>query len=493
MKKIFSIILTIISLSSCNKFLDVQPESSVTRERLFSTETGFQEALNGIYTKCSSDSLYGGNLTFSNLDIFAQNYTFSNTDFQKIASFQYKDPILKNKNSLIWAAAYNAIANCNEILTAVDAKQGIFSDNNFAIVKAEALALRAYLHFDIFRMFSGTYTSSPSAKGIPYVETTGIQTTPFSTREVVINKLITDLETARELLRGIDPIIPATYVIGYPNKIYADANEVRQTENAASSLFLQNRRHRINYYAICAELARVYLYANNKVKALELATEVINSGRFPWTLKDDAFNNNIEQKDRIFYKELIFGWYVPTAEKMLVALFSQANVAQYQPTPLQLDNIYERTSVGAEDWRYRQWFSTARDVTPNRSYLIKYLTNTTPLVNLHPLMAPAIRLSEMYYIAAEASFDNNPQQATAFLNDVRTHRGIIDMLPTLTKNGFISELTKEYRKEFYGESQLFFMLKRLNQDIISASGQVYPASESIYVLPIPDDENAYNQ
>lgn len=492
MKRI--IFIAALFLVSCNKFLDVQPESNVTREKLFSTESGFQEALNGVYTKCANDTLYGGNLTFSNLDIFAQNYTFSNVDFQKIASFQYKDPLLKNKNSLIWSAAYRAIANCNEILDVIDSRKGLFSGNNYHIIKGEALALRAYIHFDLLRMFSGTYTSNPQAKGIPYVTKTGIEPTPFSSREAVVAKLIEDLEAARTQLKETDPILPQSYIIGYPNKIYANTTDVRQTENSAGSLFLQNRRHRINYYAVCGQLARVYLFAGNKTQAYELANEVIARAKFPWTQKEDAFNTNQEQKDRIFYKELIFAWYVPGAVKMLSDLFSVNNVAQYQPTPLQLDNIYERSTVGAEDWRYRQWFNTVRDVTPNRSYLIKYMTNSTPLVNLHPLMAPAMRLTEMYYIAAEAIFDNNPQQAADLLNTVRTHRGIIDLLPgTLSKSSFISELTKEYRKEFYGESQLFFMQKRLNQDIISPSGLIYPASESIYVFPVPDDESAYNQ
>jgi hypothetical protein len=108
-------------------------------------------------------------------------------------------------------------------------------------------------------------------------------------------------------------------------------------------------------------------------------------------------------------------------------------------------------------------------------------------------MAPSFRLAEAYYIAAEASYDSNPTKAIEYLNTVRTHRGIIDLLPnTLGKSAFMNELVKEARKEFYGESQIFYMYKRLNLDIVAASGQIYPASNSIYVFPIPDDETAYN-
>jgi hypothetical protein len=27
--------------------------------------------------------------------------------------------------------------------------------------------------------------------------------------------------------------------------------------------------------------------------------------------KEDAFNANVQQRDRIFYDELAFGWYIP--------------------------------------------------------------------------------------------------------------------------------------------------------------------------------------
>jgi hypothetical protein len=492
-KYIFFILPLLIFASSCKKFLDVQPESDATKEQLFSTEEGFKEALNGVYTKCAEGGLYGGNLTFSNLDIMAQNYSFSDINYQKIASFKYKENILKDKNSSIWSNAYNAIANCNEILEVIDKQKPVFSGNNYAIVKAEALALRAYLHFDLLRMFASSYKNNPEGRGIPYVTTVKIKSTPFSSVKATGEKIIADLLEAKTLLQAVDPIISSIYIIGYPNKVYPDNTSIRQTETTSNQLFLQNRRHRMNFFAVCAELARVYLYSGDNASSLINANTVINAAKFPFTDKEDAFNSNIQQRDRIFYKELIFAWYVPKADDMLKSLFTATNVASYQPSPLQLDNIYEKSTVGAEDWRYRQWFFTATDVSPNRSYLVKYTVNSTPITNLHPLVAPALRLSEMYYIAAEATYDTDPVKAIALLNTIRIHRGIIDLLPnTLGKTAFMTELVKESRKEFYGESQIFFMYKRLNLDVVAANGLFYPASDNIFVYPVPEDEITYN-
>jgi hypothetical protein len=495
MKKYLFYITLVLVFSSCKKFLDVQPESDVTKEQLFTTEEGFKEALNGVYTKCSEGGLYGGNLTFSNLDIMAQNYTFTDATFQKVASFQYKDNVLKDKNSQIWSAAYSAIGNCNEILQKIDDQKGIFSGGNYSIIKGEALALRAYLHFDLLRMYANSYKDNPAGRGIPYVTTVGIKSTLFSSVDSALKLAIKDLSDAKNLLGIADPIHTAGYIVGYPNKVYPDNfTGKKQTENSGGALFLQNRRHRLNYFAVCAELARAYLYKGDYTNSLVNANEVINAEKFPWTEKEDAFSGNAEQRDRIFYKELIFGWFVPNSNTMLGDLFTKTGVAAYQPTPLQLDNIYEKSTIGAEDWRYRQWFLTATDVTPNRSYLIKYTRNSTPLINLHPLMAPALRLSEMYYIAAEATYDIDPAKAIGYLNTMRIHRGIIDLLPiTLGKTAFTNELVKEYRKETYGESQVFFTYKRLNLDLIASSGQIYPASNNIFVFPVPDDELAYNK
>ena len=50
--------------SGCSDFLDVQPKDKQSEEQLFATRGGFYTAVNGIYNKLASSSLYGKNLTF---------------------------------------------------------------------------------------------------------------------------------------------------------------------------------------------------------------------------------------------------------------------------------------------------------------------------------------------------------------------------------------------------------------------------------------------
>ena len=61
--------------SGCSDFLDVQPKDKQSEEQLFATRGGFYTAVNGIYNKLASSSLYGKNLTYEMIDILAFRYT----------------------------------------------------------------------------------------------------------------------------------------------------------------------------------------------------------------------------------------------------------------------------------------------------------------------------------------------------------------------------------------------------------------------------------
>ncbi len=63
-------------------------------------------------------------------------------------------------------------------------------------------------------------------------------------------------------------------------------------------------------------------------------------------------------------------------------------------------NIYENNSgIGLSDFRQREWFVDLGDVVRTR-VPVKMRQNQSDLVNRNKM--PMIRLSEMYYIAAEA-------------------------------------------------------------------------------------------
>lgn len=481
MKNLIYTILFLFILSSCNEWLDVQPEASVSDDDLFNTEEGFYEALNGVYTRCAQADLYGGEFTVGLPDVMAQNYTnsvYDYTDYMKTSIFDYTDPTFKSKRDGIWKAAYHAITNCNLILENIDLKKDVLSDGMYELIKGEALALRAYLHFDLLRFFAWSYREGASKDAIPYVDSYSNKVTPLSTVEEVITKALADLNEAKKLMAETDPILNAAYVVGY-----TDSEEATEEDNR--NLFLQNRRHRMNYYAVCGELARVNLYKGDHTQALANALEVINSAKFPWTLPADFLESDVTLKDRIMYNELVFGWYAEAQTTNLYNRFSSATTGLF----IGYDagrSLYEVGGVGAEDYRFKGWFTQVSNSDGPRYQIQKYMRDDD--VNRHDLMAPAIRLSEMYYIAAESVYNTNPAKGWEYFNTVRFNRGIGTNLSEASGVTFITEILKEYRKEMYAEGQLFYAYKRLNQNITSQSNVVYPAGPAIYVIPLPDDE-----
>lgn len=481
MKKYILIIIVAAGMVSCKKWLDVKPQTDVSQDLLFSTQAGFEEALNGVYSRCAQEDSYGKELSFGFLDVLAQNYVLpvrDPRDYRQTAQYNYNDESFISRRDNVWKALYAAIANSNIILHHLEGKQRLFSGKDYELIKGEALALRAYLHFDLLRLFGPAYTVDPEAQAIPYVVDFTNKVTRMATVKGVIDSAILDLTAAKDLLKVSDPILNAGYVVGYP---LPDSS----TEETGT-LFHQNRRHRLNYYAVCGELARIYLYKGDHANALANALEVINSNKFPWTRQTDFLNPDDEKKDRILYKELVFGWYIPNMSNTLNTWFRDGENALYVSTT-EGRNIYETGSVGGEDNRYKQWFSEKGGTLVSRLQVEKYYRD--PDANIHYQMAPALRLSEMYYIAAECTFDTDPEKAWSYFDAVRFHRGIGQSITVgSSKEVFLNELIKESRKEFYAEGQIFYMYKRLNRPVVGLSGATYPASNKMFVIPLPDDE-----
>ncbi|HTN35873.1 MAG TPA: RagB/SusD family nutrient uptake outer membrane protein [Arachidicoccus sp.] len=489
MKRLFCFLMCLTGLilvSSCNKWLDIQPKSAVAADDLFKTEAGFEEALNGVYIRCGSQDLYGDELTCGMLDVMAQNFTLSTTidqwHYLPTQKFNYKDADFISRRDQLWGGLYNAIVNVNLILENIDAKKAIFTDHHYELIKGEALGLRAFIHFDLFRMFGAAPNGQNRTIGIPYVTTYSNKVTRTFSASEVLAAIEKDLSEAKALLGPVDPIVTKGYIIDYPG---SDST----TEDSDPALFMQKRRNRMNYYAVTATAARVYLYEGKKADALKSAQEVIKADKFPWTTQADFINSDAKKQDLILYKEMIFGWYEPWMIARLKSRFESGLGGLYISQD-DAQHIYETNGIGGDDLRYKEWFQVG--VNRNMEFR-EYARNPDgdpddPASDLYPQTLPAIRLSEMYYIAAECTYDQNQAAALSLMDEVRSQRGIGTKMKAATKEVFINELLKEARKEFFGTGQIFYMYKRLGKGILGQSGVQLPATDQIFVLPIPNNE-----
>lgn len=174
MKKriIYSVLLILTVLtSSCESWLDVDPRTKVKSDDLFETEAGFKDALIGAYTLMKAEALYGRELTYGFIDAVTGPYAaYNNKVYNEVAQWKYltSTPVRAQIDAM-WSKMYNMLANVNNLLDNIDKRQSVFTGDNYNIIKGEALGLRAYIHFDLLRLFASAADLNKEA--IPYVKT----------------------------------------------------------------------------------------------------------------------------------------------------------------------------------------------------------------------------------------------------------------------------------------------------------------------------------
>ncbi|BDF52925.1 MULTISPECIES: RagB/SusD family nutrient uptake outer membrane protein [Butyricimonas] len=463
--------LFVLTLMGCNSWLDAKPEDRVTDKQLYSTVQGFRTALNGIYVELNDKSLYGGDLLVTGIEVLAQRYDFSGntTDISKVGNYDYTTDYAKAKFAAIWEKAYSLIANCNKLLEYAELNQDVLNGQNRELITGETYALRAFLHFDLLRLFGPIYKESPSAESIPYNTKYSISATSILPANQVIEKILNDLKTAEDLLQKSDPIIE---------------NGPQNQDSEDGLNHYTYRAQRFNYYAVKALQARVNLYAGNTEEAVKAARAVIavQEQWFPFT-KYSEIMGGTKSADRIFSSEIIFSLYHSARSDIFTDYFSPdlEPSAVYLPKK-NLDKFFIQETD--KDWRYSSTWLQAS--TRDYKCFHKY-ENVSTTTNLNHLI-PILRITEMYYIIAEASTDAT--EALDAINKVLYNRGLTE-LPN--NDNLASTVQEEYKREFWGEGQLFFYYKRVNEPSIYSfsEGKSITMDATKYVIPLPLSETDY--
>ena len=461
-KNILSILFFSLLSVSCQEWLDVSPSTEIKYDDLFSYKNGFKDQLTGVYTTLCSENLYGVELSFGMLDVLGQQYylwTPANGPYYNLHRFEYDTPDVEASINTIWTDMYNTVANVNILLQGIAEHRGVLVEDEEKIYEGEAYALRAFLHFDLLRLFGKSYVSGTDEKAIPYVKAISKKVTPLSTVSEVLDLVIEDLEKAAALLEE-DPI---------------------KTGQATTS-FLGTRSFHLNYYAVRALMARAYLYKNDKVNALKNAREVIFSGKYPWVSKGVVATSDRKDRDGIFSPECIWTLNNTQLKTLSENYFKESDKTLYCKSDV-IDEIFESELYGGSDWRYIYYFERpAWYWLSNKLY--QYVTSD------YNNRQPLLRLSEMYLIAAECA--TSKKEAVEYLNTLRRRRGfeeVHDLKENITDENLQMAIRKEYRKEFIGEGQWFFYCKRTEQAVLP--NITVPFSKAYYVLPMPDQEKEY--
>ncbi len=465
------------AMPSCENFLDITPEGQVDRDKLLSTPEGIEDALYGAYSQLRLPSLYGQNLTFSYLEVMAQTlYSSGNTEFTALGKYDYEYTDVKESFEGTWIDMYKNISNVNSVINSPLISNA--TDYPYTLYRGEALGLRAFMHFDLMRLFCDQYTLNSKADGIPYQTLFSLKTPDFESLEKNYEHVIADLLEAERLL-------------------------AIEKDLVSTSPFLKDRQTHFNLYAVQATLARVYLTMGNKEKAFEYAEKVIDKSGRELTPKEEVVGSNYgHMQGYISQKEAIFGVYYKQFYNLVSPLLQKRTVSVSLDPRYNFADIYEEDLAGSDDFRVGAYFSQSSTGGVKIFRLSKF-TDPYELMNAvedRPagllLGINLIRLPEMYYICAEALLESDPVAAAGYYDEMLRHRGITPLSERPADNVLTQErINLERYKEFYGEGQTFFNMKRHNLQINSADGEVtYDPTGSeqkrkaIYVVPIPDSE-----
>lgn len=464
------------SVASCSKAIEQNPSHTVDGDQFFTKIEDYERALTGTYSLLLRSSHYGTSNTGANAavglpDVLADNVYETNEslgNFQDYARWTYTAD--DASIGAMWVGLYNTIMQANLTLRNID---------NFAAgspgavnrIKAQAIALRAYVHFDLLRYFGEASDRNSTARGISYVDKFDIEQKPsrLNVKESY-DRIEADLKLAKNLMSNMDKSIQSASSTAGTERAYVDA------------------------LVVDAMLARMYMNASSLDSAVKYATLVINAR----PLASRANFPNIWLDGNT--SEVIWSIKFQSTDAPIgsVIFYSVGNRAEFRPTT-SLVNLYDQ----ANDVRYGSYFRvlprgnriTGNPAT-NRLVLIKHDAQQANVSRADGIVnAKAFRTGEMYLIRAEANArlgGANEALGLADLNTLRAARINAYVPVVLTGAPLISAIADERRKELVFEGARFLDLKRttkvVNRVTNCAAFCTLPSTAREWTFPIPQTE-----
>ncbi|MDW3211852.1 MAG: RagB/SusD family nutrient uptake outer membrane protein [Reichenbachiella sp.] len=221
MKKYINTIIVcgLMTMTSCNDFLDLEPISEETTEVGYDNAGQIEAALTGAYESFQSSQYYAWDKVMFQ-DIRSDNH-YAGGDNPEIFQFDWLTVTPTNSRLFEdWSNIYNAIAKANMVLERAPlVSDPVLSETRRDQIMGEAYFLRAYHHYTLVTSWGDVpimdkFTSSTDPSEIRPVK---------NTQEEVYDQIITDLDLAISLL-------PDTYGSD------ASVNKARATAGAAHAL-----------------------------------------------------------------------------------------------------------------------------------------------------------------------------------------------------------------------------------------------------------------
>jgi len=434
-----------LSLASCEKsFLELKPPTSLTPEFALATEADLQVALRGAYAGLKSTALYGRSLMVLG-DMMADNTYQSALNTNRYTNFNlYNYLVTDGDVAGLWNASYTVILRANNIINSP-----IADNANIQQIKGEAYAIRALAYFNLVRYFGSPYTLDPSKLGVP-----------------IITTYQADLKPERAKIADVYTLI---------NKDLTQAFTL-MTKFTNSSQFSK--------YSAKALQAKVYLAMGDKTNAKAAALDVITNSGF--TAISSAAHTGYwagvaPRTDKVeTLLEISFDAVANNAFDALSYIYLQSGNYGDMLCSSELYDLFETTDIRKSLY-----------ATGIRGGLASVFVNKYGSFTGDHSDTKVIRMSEMYLIAAEASYPSNTADALKYVNEVTSRRGATAIASS--GSALLEDIITERRKELAFEGERYLDMQRLQRNI--ARSKNYPAAALSIdftnyrrIMPIPQGE-----
>ncbi|MEY2793266.1 MAG: hypothetical protein RJA76_1258 [Bacteroidota bacterium] len=451
------LLITIISLSSCEEITDLQPSNSFSETTAFTSAARCELSMAGVYDAAQSGFYAGGAVRGYPFGAAStEQGDMRGEDMLNVATFYaitYEGTYNSTtaNNQFHWETLYALINRANVVIDGVNgaAAKGVISAEKAKEYEAEARYLRALAHHELLIHFARPFaeTADASHPGVPY-------------RTIAVNSPAT-VDEAKSQGRN-------TVKVCY-DKIIEDLNfaEVNLPSTRPGSL----RISRATKGAAIALKSRVYLHANNWAKVVEESAKLVNGstsftspvGSYALTASPDgpfaSPGANLSNTESIFSIENA------SIDNPGV---NGALGAMYANSPGRALIAISPIIWNASFWRPTDLRRSLLTVSSGRAYFSTKYKDAATYVDANPI----IRYAEVLLNRAEAlarQATGVDATALALLNAIRNRavRTADDQYTAstfATKNELITAILNERRIEFLAEGRRWADIHRLAKD-----------------------------
>lgn len=190
---LFSALLALLVLTSCNDFLSIEPQNEIVLEKYWTEEADVSSVLNSCYAQLESNDCINRMVVWG--EVRSDNMTTGSGTPYALQQI-FKENILETNAYSNWQSFYQCINRCNTVIyyaPIVNEKDPNFTDSEMRATVAEATTIRALCYFYLIRAFRDVpYVTVPSADDDQDYQ---IPATPFAQ---VLDSLVADVERVKD-------------------------------------------------------------------------------------------------------------------------------------------------------------------------------------------------------------------------------------------------------------------------------------------------------